>query len=152
MTIDGVKVSDGAFAVHKHVTPGQPARKISRLIMNMIPCNSYLRQCLGDCRSMTNCGQWIHIVLADNEVLCWSCDDLNSAFYVARVPSQWRKWMCFSRQVPSEFVGQPPGEMLTVCSNVIPMGWLASVGIFQHLHRRLALLPNPLGAGLPSAE
>ena len=58
----------------------------------------------------------------------------------------------FSKPVPSERLGLKAGKLIYVCSNVMPMGWLASVAIFQNLHRRLLSIERPWGAGLPLTE
>ena len=44
--------------------------------------------------------------------------------------------------------GVPEKKEVWLASKVIPMGWIDSVSLFQHLHRRIGLEPEPLGAGL----
>ena len=40
---------------------------------------------------MSNAGQWIHIVLEKGDIVLWSSDDVNSAFYVVRLQRAWKR-------------------------------------------------------------
>ena len=54
--------------------------------------------------------------------------------------------MAFKRPIPGAAIDQPGKEEIWLASKVIPMGWINSVSLFQHLHRRLGLQPQPLGS------
>ena len=56
--------------------------------------------------------------------------------------------MTFSAPVPGSHLQEDPSRVFWLASAVIPMGWVLAVTVFQHLHRRLAVLQPPAGAGL----
>ena len=56
----------------------------------------------------------------------------------------WFVW----KSVPGHVLGRPELEEVFPALTVIPMGWVLAVFLFQHIHRRLALLP-PTGSALP---
>eukprot|EP00971_Amphidinium_carterae_P283571 5629349-Amphidinium_carterae.3 len=66
---------------------------------------------------------WRAIVLKEQQKLKMSWDDLTAAFYVFRLPSQWKRLFTLS----------------SIGAVAIPMGWRYAVGVAQYLHRRLLL-------------
>eukprot|EP00959_Pyramimonas_sp_CCMP1952_P263282 5505770-Pyramimonas_sp.AAC.1 len=56
--------------------------------------------------------------------------------------------MAAGRPVPGEVLGLGQ-KRVYLATAVLPMGWVLSVLIFHHVHRRLGLLPAPHGALLP---
>ena len=98
---------------------------------------------------MTNAACWIRTVLLPRQCILWSSNDLSCAFYLLRMPSIWRQFFALRRRVRTEWVGLPPGGYTYVTCDVVPMGWLSAVEIFQEFHRALVLKKQPLGAGLP---
>ena len=57
--------------------------------------------------------------------------------------------MAFRWPVPGRLVGREVEWSFFVCSAVIPMGWINTVSLFQHLHRRLGVSAPPAGSGFP---
>ena len=126
--------------------------RVTRLIMKMIPSNSYQRMLTDSLGTLHSSTSWTQITLQDGQVLLWSSDDQRGAFYVFRLPQAWRKYMAFRKPVPGHlFHSSLP--WLYVSAAVIPMGWLSAVSLFQHLTRQLSYLPKPMGAQLdPRSE
>ena len=61
-------------------------------------------------------------------------------FYIIGIPSCWKEYFAFSRPVPDSM--KPPGSEkgdYVLFSKVLPMGYLNSVAVAQHLHRRLVI-------------
>ena len=145
--VNGELVLNGAFAVGKSGTPAEGEKRITRLIMNMVPSNSYQMLMRGDLQTLSSSSNWASIILPQGYSLLWSSDDQRGAFYAWKLPPQWRGLMAFRWKVPGHLVGQPGVSWCYVCSQVIPMGWLNAVSLFQHLHRRLGMAGESLGAG-----
>lgn len=146
-SVGGVKVLNGAFAVAKSGTPLDGESRVCRLIMNMVPANRYQLLMRGDLQTLAGAPSWASLVLKDECTLLWSSDDQRGAFYAWRPPEVWRPYMCFRWPVPSRLVGRPGDALVYVSAQVVPMGWLNAVSLFQHLHRRLGMSNPPLGAG-----
>lgn len=147
--VNGEKVLNGAFAVPKKGAPAPGQSRVTRLIMNLVPANSYQKLMPGDLNTLASSPSWTSIVLKDNEVLLWSSDDQRGAFYAWRLPAAWRRFMAFKWRVPGSLVGLTSNAMTYVAASVIPMGWINAVSLFQHLHRQLGLQKEPFGANLP---
>ena len=139
---------NGLFCVLKKGTPAPGEERVTRLIMNLTPSNAlqYLKQ--GDLDTLAAASHWAGCQLPVGSALLWSGDDQKGAFYAWCLPPQWRKLMAFKWPVEGKFVGMPEKKEVWLASKVIPMGWINSVSLFQHLHRRIGLQTEPLGAGL----
>ena len=144
---NGSPVLNGAFAVEKKGQPGVGQVRVTRLIMNFVPANSFQKLMQGDLGTLASSSSWTQFVLGPNEVLLWSGDDQRGAFYAWELPKAWRPFMAFAWPVPGHLVGGEPGKMEYVASRVIPMGWIQAVSLFQHLHRSLGMTKQPAGAG-----
>lgn len=144
---NGSPVLNGAFAVEKKGQPGVGQVRVTRLIMNFVPANSFQKLMQGDLSTLASSSSWTQFVLGPNEVLLWSGDDQRGAFYAWELPKAWRPFMAFAWPVPGHLVGGEPGKMEYVASRVIPMGWIQAVSLFQHLHRSLGMTKQPAGAG-----
>ena len=144
----GVPVLNGLFCVQKKGTPAPGEERLTRLIMNLTPSNAlqYLKQ--GDLDTLAAASHWAGCQLPAGSALLWSGDDQKGAFYAWCLPPQWRKLMAFKWPVEGRFLGMPEKDEVWLASKVIPMGWINSVSLFQHLHRGIGLQPEPLGAGL----
>eukprot|EP00438_Fugacium_kawagutii_P035486 Skav230564 [mRNA] locus=scaffold2372:215072:220645:- [translate_table: standard] len=147
--VGGTMVLNGAFAVLKSGTPMEGEKRITRLIMNMVPGNSYQMLMQGDLQTLSSSTNWSSVVLKKNRTLLWSSDDQRGAFYAWRLPPQWRKYMAFAWPVKGSVLGLDHRRTVYVASAVIPMGWLNAVSLFQHLHRQLGMSDEPVGAGFP---
>lgn len=147
--VDGELVLNGAFAVEKKGAPLPGQIRTCRFIANQVPANSYQRGLFGDARSLANGATWSGHILENGWVILWSADDQWGAFHVGQLPRPWRSYMAFEMEVPAERVGGRLGDWTHMASDVISMGWISAVGVYQNFHRRLVFAPSPLGAALP---
>ena len=145
-SVQGQPVLNGAFAVEKKGLPGPNEKRVTRLIMNLVPSNSYQRLMEGDLKTLASSTSWCGLVLKPGETLLWSSDDQRGAFYAWRLPHKWRAYMTFKWPIPGERLGLGD-RMIYLAASVIPMGWLNAVSLFQHLHRQIGMSPQPVGAG-----
>ena len=139
-------VLNGAFAVEKKGIPGEGQVRVTRLIMNFAPTNSFQKLMVGDLNTLAGSTSWCQLILRPDQVLLWSGDDQKGAFYAWELPKTWRPFMAFVWPVPGHMVGSN-AKMEYVASRVIPMGWIQAVSLFQHLHRQLGMEQPPKGAG-----
>ena len=102
----------------------------------------------GDVRPLVFFGQWMGIELMADELLLWSSEDIQCAFYVFAMEPEWLPYFLIGRDVERERFGLEPGEPVRLAVKVVPMSWLPAVDICQHLHRRAIQLQLPWGAGL----
>eukprot|EP00973_Karenia_brevis_P010541 1429680-Karenia_brevis.AAC.1 len=51
--------------------------------------------------------------------------------------------MAFNKPVDSALLGLKPSRNVFLCSRVVPMGWVSSTGLIQHVHRNLLLHTLP---------
>ena len=66
-------------------------------------------------------------------------EDFESCFNLFRLPSVWLKYFAFSKLVPASLFGEDSDRLAYPAIAVVPMGFTASVGIIQHIVRRLVL-------------
>ncbi|CAE7827088.1 unnamed protein product [Symbiodinium sp. CCMP2592] len=132
---NGKPIHNGLFGVEK----GEQANghEIHRLIMNLIPINSASMSVEGDTGTLPLLSQMNSLELHPDEHLVVSSEDLRCMFYLFALPQQWFPLLSFNRPVPAELVPPHVDEPCYLCSKVLPMGYLNSVGIAQHLHRNL---------------
>lgn len=135
----GEPLLNGLFAVGKQEFIGD--MEVCRLIMNLKPWNSLCSPMIGDTATLpmiTNLGT---MFLDQGENLCISSEDIRCFFYLFRVPQAWWRFMGFARAAPRSMVpvefGSEDGYLV---ATVLPMGWLNSVAIAQHIHRRVVRL------------
>ena len=114
---------NGVFAVEKKGTPLAGQSRVTRLILNMVPANSYMRIMERDLGSLASSTTWTSIPLAQGDVLLWSGDDQKGAFFVWKLPKAWRPYMALGRPVPGHVVGSRQETVYFACA-VIPMGWV----------------------------
>ena len=132
---NGKPIHNGLFGVEK----GEQAsgHEIHRLIMNLIPINSASMSVEGDTGTLPLLSQMNSLELYPDEHLVVSSEDLRCMFYLFALPEQWFPMLSFNRPVPPELVPPHVDEPCYLCSKVLPMGYLNSVGVAQHLHRNL---------------
>lgn len=143
---------NGMFAVLKKGKPGENQVRLTRLIMNFTPTNTLQVLQQGDLDTLAAASHWAGCQLPTGCALLWSGDDQRGAFYAWALPPVWRPFMAFRWPIPGEAIGRPECPEVWLASAVIPMGWINSVSLFQHLHRQLGLQPEPSGAGLPAND
>eukprot|EP00438_Fugacium_kawagutii_P010455 Skav232993 [mRNA] locus=scaffold387:64192:70081:+ [translate_table: standard] len=140
---------NGLFAVSKNEFQGDV--ELLRLIMNLKPLNQNTRALEGDTCTLPSITSLGAMFLDDDEMLCTSSEDIKCFFYLFRVPSSWKKYMGFGRPVPKQLLPQGcSGQVGYLVSRVLPMGYLNSVAIAQHIHRNvvrrcMGSLVNPVG-------
>eukprot|EP00438_Fugacium_kawagutii_P026151 Skav211889 [mRNA] locus=scaffold2402:77193:83007:- [translate_table: standard] len=137
--VNGRPIFNGMFAVSKgEFTPG--GIEVMRLIMNLVPTNKLCRSLGGDISTLPSWAGMSPYLLEDNEVLLMSSEDIRCFFYLFSIPTAWWPYMCFGREVPSSLAPSSDSGPFYLCSRVLPMGYLNSVSIAQHVHRRVARL------------
>ena len=134
--ISGRPLLNGMFSVSKQEWVGPV--EICRLIMNLKPANLNCRALQGDTGTLPAVSQMGGFYLADGEVITTSSEDIRCFFYLFRVPQAWERFLAFGRVAPDSLV---PHEHRSfrhyLCSTVLPMGFINSVGIAQHIHRNV---------------
>ena len=125
---------NGLFAVGKdEVKNGIP---VTRLIMNLKPWNAISRALAGDVGTLPMVTSMGALHIHDNEVLLTSSEDLRCFFYLFRVPQAWVRFMGFGKKIPLSMVPQGSQDNnWYLAGKVLPMGYLNSVGVAQHIHR-----------------
>ena len=134
--VEGQLLLNGLFGVEKNEEAnGIP---IYRLMMNLVPLNAICQSMAGDIQTLPH---WFgmspfHIEAGENLVI--SSEDLRCFFYNLGLPPCWFPYLCFNKALPSSLVPEEyAGQVCYPCSKVLPMGFLNSVGIVQHVHRVL---------------
>ena len=67
-------------------------------------------------------------------------EDIRCFFYLFETHPDWHRYMAFGKVVPHELVTGGSSEEHFLAARVLPMGFLNSVVIAQHVHRRIARL------------
>eukprot|EP00438_Fugacium_kawagutii_P035567 Skav229231 [mRNA] locus=scaffold864:277248:282087:- [translate_table: standard] len=132
---NGQAVRNGLFGVEKgEVVNGFP---VYRLIMNLVPLNALALQLDADIRTLPHWMGMNPFSLEVSEGLLVSSEDIRCFFYTLKLPRCWLPFLSFNKEVPSDL--RPPGctEPCFLTATVLPMGFLNSVGIAQHVHRVL---------------
>ena len=130
---------NGLFSVSKdEFTPD--GVEVCRLIMNLVPTNKLCRNLGGDISTLPSVTGLSSVVLGEEDVLVMSSEDIRCFFYLFSVPPGWHKFMTFAREVPTSVAPAGAQEPYYLAARVLPMGFISSVAIAQHIHRRLARL------------
>eukprot|EP00438_Fugacium_kawagutii_P016411 Skav235392 [mRNA] locus=scaffold1262:478179:481154:- [translate_table: standard] len=147
--IRGRPLLSGMFSVTKQEFVG--STEVCRLIMNFKPLNVNCRQMTGDTGTLPAIHTMGALYLEKGELLSVSSEDIRCFFYLFKIPSTWWPYMAFGRRLPDELVPEGfPNEPAYLYSRVLPMGFVNSVGIAQHIHRlvvRKSLGSFPHGLG-----
>lgn len=114
--------------------------EIYRLIMNLVPLNSLCRPLSGDVDTLPSWSGMNPYFLQPSQGLLVSSEDVKCFFYVISVPSSWTKYLAFNKMVPDEVLpSHLKSRKVYIASRVLPMGFLNSVSLAQHVHRTLVL-------------
>ena len=72
-----------------------------------------------------------------HEDLLISSEDIRAMFYIVGLGPQWRPFLAFGKEVPDQL--RPPGDSRphVLTSRVLPMGFINSVAVAQHIHREI---------------
>ena len=106
--------------------------------MNLVPLNRLCKSLRGDVGTLPTVSGFSAFYLETDEVAILSSEDIRCFYYLFLVPHQWRRYMAFAKVVPDAL--KPPnmkGQRCYLVSRVLPMGWLNSVGLAQHVHRNV---------------
>ena len=136
--VRGKALLNGLFAVGKQefFEGSRGKTEVCRLIMNLKPTNLISMPLEGETKTLPAITQMGGIYLADDELLSTSSEDLRCFFYLFRVPEAWHRFLGFGRAVPDSMIPQgQEGTVHVLTGTVLPMGYLNSVGIAQHIHR-----------------
>ena len=137
-SVRGSPLLNGLFGVSKdEVVNGY---EVYRLIMNLIPLNSLCQGLSGDVQTLPSWSLMNPMFLQPTETLLISSEDVRCFFYVMRVPSNWHQFLAFNKKVPQDCLPDHLlGREVYLASRVLPMGFLNSVSLAQHVHRNLVL-------------
>ena len=132
--IQGQPLLNGMFGVGKgEFVNGKEAL---RLIMNLIPLNRNCRGISGDVGTLPQISGMSSFVLEGSEVALLSSEDIRCFFYLSQVPPAWKRFLGFNKLVPEDLVPSSlTGRKCVLAAKVLPMGFLNSVSIAQHVHR-----------------
>ena len=112
--------------------------EIYRLIMNLIPLNRLCRPMSGDVDTLPSWSSMNPFFLQPTDNLLVSSEDVKCFFYTMSVPQCWIKFLAFNKPVPPEALPcDLQGKSVFLASKVLPMGFLNSVSLAQHVHRNL---------------
>eukprot|EP00435_Cladocopium_sp_Y103_P018568 s1259_g4.t1 len=147
---------NGLFGVAKDEVTDEGV-DIYRLIMNLIPLNNLCKPLAGDVDSLPSWSTMSPFFLQPNERLLVSSEDVKCFFYTMSVPACWTRFLAFNKLVPESVLPEAlKGERVYVASKVLPMGFLNSVSLAQHVHRNLArwssCASSTVGVNVPEAE
>lgn len=137
--VNNQPILGGIFGVPKNET-SEDGHPILRLIMDFRPINENFLSLGGDLATLPVLSQMFQLELRPHEGLIISSEDIRAMFYIIGIPSCWKEYFAFSRPVPDSM--KPPGSEkgdYVLFSKVLPMGYLNSVAVAQHLHRRLVI-------------
>lgn len=108
--------------------------------MNLIPFNSISQPLAGDIHTLPSWAMMGPLYLHPSECLLISSEDVRCFFYTMAVPQEWVKYLAFNKRVPDSVVPHGcQGHECYLSSRVLPMGYLNSVSIAQHVHRNLVM-------------
>ena len=134
-TCNGQRLRNGLFGVEKNEDVGGVS--VRRLIMNLIPFNSISHQVAGSVCTLPLLHQMSALQLHADEELIVSSEDIRCMFYIFSLPETWFPFLMFGKPVPSDMVPPHCHEECFLAARVLPMGYLNSVGVAQHLHRNI---------------
>lgn len=119
--------------------------------MDLRATNAVLKIIAGDIGTLAGASAFTSVVIEDGKVITISGDDLVSSFYLFKMPPAWLPYLAFERSITWRALGIEKDGATFLSAAVLPMGFSSSVGLMQHVHRRLALWGSPCGAELQKA-
>ena len=152
--VGGIPLLNGMFGVTKDEW-AQSGTEIYRLIMNLIPLNRLCLPLAGDVGTLPAWSTMSPFFLQPSEHLLVSSEDVKCFFYTISVPSCWWKYLAFNKLVPDSILPlHLRGKRVYVASQVLPMGFLNSVSLAQHVHRNLVKFSREghPGTNIPEGE
>ena len=134
--VQGKPLFNGLFGVSKDEM--SDGHEVYRLIMNLVPANKLMRNLGADVCTLPSITSLGPLDIGREEVLMLSSEDIRCFFYLFATPVAWHKFMAFGKPVPPSMVPDGCSEPHYLASRVLPMGFISSVAIAQHIHRRVA--------------
>ena len=136
------KVLNGLFGVEKcGLVDGK--KPILRLIMNLVPSNSILKQFKGFTKRLPHITSWLSTYVEHGEELRLWQSDMSNAFYLFRLPEKWQRFLAFNVvHKHCEIYGGDDQTLFCLACCVLPMGWGSSVSIMQEVSEKLLLGGN----------
>lgn len=108
--------------------------------MNLIPLNNLCAPMTGDVDTLPTWGAMNPFFLQPSENLSISSEDVKCFFHTMAVPQCWTKYLAFNKLVPHTVLpNHLRARTVYLASRVLPMGFLNSVSLAQHVHRNLVL-------------
>ena len=135
--VRGEPLLNGLFGVEKGEESG--GIPTYRLIMNLVPLNGL---CQGLSADISGLPHWLGMhpfSLEPSEGLLVSSEDVRCFFYTLALPECWLPFLAFNRELPADMKPSGCQEPCYLSSRVLPMGFINSVGVAQHVHRVLVL-------------
>ena len=127
--------------------------EVYRLIMNLVPLNSLCQPLSGDVDTLPAWSGMSPFFLQPSQTLLVSSEDVKCFFYTLSVPMCWTKFLAFNKCVPEDALPSDlKGKKVYVASRVLPMGFLNSVSLAQHVHRTLVGLSGSGEVNAPEQE
>ena len=147
--VQGRPLLNGMFSVSKQEIINNV--EACKLIMNLKPLNSISRALEADTRTLPSITGLAGLFLEIDELILTNCEDVKCFFYLFSTPATWCKFIGFGLEAPCSLIPEDfGGERGYLCATVLPMGYVNSVGIAQHIHRNVVLrsmgsLSPPMG-------
>ena len=132
----GQPILGGLFGVPKQERTSS-GHEILRLIMDLRPINQNFLSLGGDLSTLPVLSQMFQLELHVHESIIISSEDIRAMFYIVGLPEVWKPYLGFSRVIPRRFCPADSTEDYILYSKVLPMGFVNSVAVAQHLHRRI---------------
>ena len=137
--VHGEPLLNGLFGVTKDEWTDSGV-EIFRLIMNLVPLNSLCMPMTGDVETLPSWGGMSPFFLQPTQNLVITSEDVKCFFYTMSVPPAWVKYFAFNKPVPEHVLPRHlRGNRVYLASLVLPMGFLNSVSLAQHVHRNLVM-------------
>ena len=137
--VEGQPILGGLFGVPKNEWT-QDGTEVLRLIMDLRPINENFLPLGGDLSTLPVLSQMVQLEVHPSEGLIISSEDIRAMFYIIGVPPVWNQFLGFSRPIPRELRPVGAREDYILYSKVLPMGFVNSVSVAQHLHRQIIAL------------
>ena len=72
-----------------------------------------------------------------HEDLLISSEDIRAMFYIVGLGPRWRPFLAFGKEVPDQLRPWGDSRPHVLTSRVLPMGFINSVAVAQHIHREI---------------
>ena len=105
--------------------------------MDLRPINECFLSLNGDLCTLPVLSQMFQFELQPHEGVVISSEDIRAMFYIIGLPACWKQFLGFGKKLPRKLIPEGVSGDWILYSKVLPMGFLNSVSIAQHLHRRI---------------